>query len=185
LVLTLFNWARPRDLSHFETFEHYHATFYKHVEALSVTPFAPRALDRGLSGVFISLMRLLEEWLNANLGAQNVADTDPLFARVFEIIKHRAVETTGDKSLGPLIEKMLTKPREAWLNRKHKAVDHKLRFRSEGQSIVGLLEEPQERDWELFTCLNSRRDVEASVNLLYDSKSAGLRTDLGEEVDHE
>ena len=39
LVCTVFNWARPRDLSHYETFEHYHATFYKHVEALSVTPF--------------------------------------------------------------------------------------------------------------------------------------------------
>ncbi|MBC7706734.1 MAG: helicase, partial [Rhodoferax sp.] len=51
LVSTIFNWARPRDLSHYERFEHYHETFYKHVEALSVTPFSARALDRGLSGV--------------------------------------------------------------------------------------------------------------------------------------
>jgi hypothetical protein len=51
LVTTVFNWARPRDLSHYECFEHYHETFYKHVEALSVTPFSARALDRGLSGV--------------------------------------------------------------------------------------------------------------------------------------
>jgi hypothetical protein len=46
LVCTVFNWARPRDLSHYETFEHYHATFYKHVEPLSVTPFSPGALQR-------------------------------------------------------------------------------------------------------------------------------------------
>ena len=32
LVITVFNWARPRDLSHYETFEHYHRTFYQHVE---------------------------------------------------------------------------------------------------------------------------------------------------------
>ena len=32
LVCTVLTWARPRDLSHYETFEHYHATFYKHVE---------------------------------------------------------------------------------------------------------------------------------------------------------
>ena len=32
LVVTVYNWARPRDLSHYETFEHYHATFYRHVE---------------------------------------------------------------------------------------------------------------------------------------------------------
>src|SRR5207237_5109261 len=69
LVCTVFNWARPRDLSHYETFEHYHATFYKHVEAQSVTPFAPRALDRGLTGTMISLMRLSDDALNPNLGA--------------------------------------------------------------------------------------------------------------------
>ncbi len=40
LVFTVYNWTRPRDLSHYERFEHYHATFYNHVEALSVTPFA-------------------------------------------------------------------------------------------------------------------------------------------------
>ena len=50
LVLSVYNWARPRDLSHYETFEHYHRTLYRQVEALSVTPFAPRALDRGLTG---------------------------------------------------------------------------------------------------------------------------------------
>ena len=44
LVCVVFNWARPRDLSHYEQFEHYHATFYQQVEALSVTPFRPRAL---------------------------------------------------------------------------------------------------------------------------------------------
>ena len=46
LVCTVYNWARPRDLSHYERFEHYHETFYKHVEPLSVTPFSSRALDR-------------------------------------------------------------------------------------------------------------------------------------------
>src|SRR5205085_4408532 len=28
VVCTVYNWTRPRDLSHYETFEHYHATFY-------------------------------------------------------------------------------------------------------------------------------------------------------------
>ncbi len=40
LVVTLGNWARPRDLAHFEQFRHYHETFYAQVEALSVTPFS-------------------------------------------------------------------------------------------------------------------------------------------------
>ena len=58
LVCTVFNWARPRDMSHYETFEHYHATFYKHVEPLSVTPFSPGALQRGLAGLLVSMVRL-------------------------------------------------------------------------------------------------------------------------------
>ena len=58
LVCTVFNWARPRDLSHYETFEHYHATFYKHVEALSVTPFSAGAIYRGLAALLVSLVRL-------------------------------------------------------------------------------------------------------------------------------
>lgn len=69
LVCTVYNWSRPRDLSHYERFEHYHETFYKHVEALSVTPFSARALDRGLSGVMVALMRLAEERLNGNIKA--------------------------------------------------------------------------------------------------------------------
>ena len=50
LVVALGNWARPRDLAHFEQFRHYHETFYAQVEALSVTPFSATSLDRGLDG---------------------------------------------------------------------------------------------------------------------------------------
>ncbi|MGD9101403.1 MAG: DISARM system helicase DrmA, partial [Anaerolineae bacterium] len=77
LVCTVYNWARPRDLSHYERFAHYHATFYQHVEALSVTPFSPRALDRGLGAVFVSLVRLLGLELNANDGAAAFSKEHP------------------------------------------------------------------------------------------------------------
>jgi len=48
IVMTVSNWARPRDLSHFESFCHYHATFYRQVEALSVTPYSVGAMDKML-----------------------------------------------------------------------------------------------------------------------------------------
>jgi len=57
LVLTLLNVHKPRDRSHFERFEAYHASFYRAVEVTSVTPFAPRAVDRGLAGVAVGLAR--------------------------------------------------------------------------------------------------------------------------------
>ncbi|HUR05523.1 MAG TPA: DISARM system helicase DrmA, partial [Nonomuraea sp.] len=59
LVVSLGNWARPRDLAHFEQFRHYHETFYAQVEALSVTPFSATSLDRGLDGVLVSAARVL------------------------------------------------------------------------------------------------------------------------------
>ena len=45
LVVTLLNIHRPRDRSHYERFCAWHSTFYRAVEATSVTPFSPRAID--------------------------------------------------------------------------------------------------------------------------------------------
>ncbi len=58
LVVTLLNLNKPRDRSHYERFVRWHGAFYRSVEAISVTPFAPRALDRGLAAVTIALARL-------------------------------------------------------------------------------------------------------------------------------
>jgi hypothetical protein len=59
LVVTQYNWTRPRDRSHYERFRSYHESFYRHVEATSVTPFSMRARGRALHGVFVALLRLL------------------------------------------------------------------------------------------------------------------------------
>ena len=58
LVITLMNIHRPRDRSHYERFQAWHNTFYRAVEATSVTPFSPRAIDRGLAGITVALARL-------------------------------------------------------------------------------------------------------------------------------
>lgn len=57
LVVTLLNVHKPRDRSHYEHFEAWHESFYRAVEATSVTPFSPRAIDRGLAGVSVALAR--------------------------------------------------------------------------------------------------------------------------------
>ena len=69
LVVTLLNVHRPRDRSHFERFEAYHASFYRAVEATSVTPFAPRALDRALPAIVVSLGRHSRPLLTPPRGA--------------------------------------------------------------------------------------------------------------------
>ena len=52
LVVTILNVHKPRDRSHYERFAAYHETFYRSVEATSVTPFSPRALDKGLAATW-------------------------------------------------------------------------------------------------------------------------------------
>lgn len=59
IVLTLHNFGRPRDVSHFEHFQIYHDALYRNVEATSVTPWAPRARDKALHAVVASAVRHL------------------------------------------------------------------------------------------------------------------------------
>lgn len=86
LVCTVFNWARPRDMSHYETFEHYHATFYKHVEPLSVTPFSPGSLQRGLAGLLVSMVRLRGVEFNPNDSASRITTSNPYVQDAIEAI---------------------------------------------------------------------------------------------------
>jgi hypothetical protein len=175
LVVTVYNWAKPRDLSHYETFEHYHETFYKHVEALSVTPFSDRALDRGLTGVLVSLMRLFEARLNANESAGLLQDTDPTMPAIIDRIVARAELAMDDALIGAKVRAMLIKRRDEWLARVHKQTDHRLGYRGDKDAVVGLLQEAEPGSWELWTCLNSLRDVEGTVNLLLDQNQTGLK----------
>lgn len=73
LVVALGNWARPRDLAHYEQFRHYHETFYAQVEALSVTPFSPTALERGLDAVLVAAARVLQGHLADGLSPERSA----------------------------------------------------------------------------------------------------------------
>src|SRR5690606_15225013 len=57
LVVTCYNLNKPRDRSYYEHFKDYHESFYRHVEATSVTPFSGPALERGLAGCLIAMIR--------------------------------------------------------------------------------------------------------------------------------
>ena len=97
LVVSLANWARPRDMAHFEQFQHYHETFYAQVEALSVTPYSEAALERGLTGVLISAARVMDVGA-AGLdvpGARSRADPRPGEARR---PRHRTAHRPSDPS---------------------------------------------------------------------------------------
>ncbi|MFO0592642.1 MAG: DISARM system helicase DrmA [Polyangiaceae bacterium] len=90
LVVTLLNGYRARDRSHLEHFPGYHASFYRAVEATSVTPFAPRAIDRGLAGVTVALARLLDRRLLRQDDAARIAEARADLGFVADVITARA-----------------------------------------------------------------------------------------------
>lgn len=161
LVMTVFNWARPRDLSHYEKFDYYHQTFYQQVEALSVTPFSARAIDRGLTSVLVSLIRLWSLVFNDNDKAFNVSLQDPLVIEVAEAISRR--------SRGKIAPHLVQARLQDWVARidKHRASKTRLGYRDQNDGItVGLLQRPEDGDWDLWTVLESLRDVEPPTNLI-------------------
>lgn len=58
VVVTIFNWARPRDRSIYEQFRVFHQAMYRFVEPTSLTPFSLRARERALHAVLFALARL-------------------------------------------------------------------------------------------------------------------------------
>ena len=101
LIVTVYNWTRPRDLSHYERFRSYHAALYRHVEATSVTPLSARARDRGLQAVLVAAVRLAESRLRANDEAavmESVDRSEPIVADFMEFFRDRAGRTQGDEA---------------------------------------------------------------------------------------
>jgi hypothetical protein len=175
LVVDVYNWARPRDLSHYEMFEHYHDTFYQHVEALSLTPFATRALERGLSGVYVGMMRQMEGTFNANAAAGLIKGTESLLTEVANLIRDRGTKAMIKNAVGAEITQMADYRRDKWVKRATTAKDHRIGYRDDSEGVVGLLQHAgQTPQWQDFSCLDSLRDVEPMVNLVLDERSVGL-----------
>jgi hypothetical protein len=177
LVLTVLNWARPRDLSHYETFEHYHATFYRQVEALSVTPFAARALDRGLTAVLASLVRLSGTELNANLAAGQLDRHDQALKGVVAAVRQRAEQVADEPRVADEVSHRLETRLDQWdaeAARPHRRLGYQER-RGQGD-VYGLLREPGIGAWGEWTCPTSLRDVEAEIGLLLSEADLGDAT---------
>ncbi|MDW8265063.1 MAG: DISARM system helicase DrmA [Gemmataceae bacterium] len=171
LVCTVLTWARPRDLSHYETFEHYHATFYKHVEAQSVTPFSPRAMDRGLTGALLSLMRLEYADFAPNEGASALDRPDkPEILDAIEVLVARAWCVSKNHAIKALAERELKKRADEWA-KEVSIPGRTLAYEKRGEraaTMVGLMKQPIAHAWDDWTVPMSMREVEPGVRLIMD-----------------
>lgn len=63
IVVALYAAMRPRDRSHYESFQSYHAALYRAVEPATVTPFSPQAKERALHATLVLAMRHALGWV--------------------------------------------------------------------------------------------------------------------------
>ncbi|MEW6738198.1 MAG: helicase-related protein, partial [Acidobacteriota bacterium] len=170
LVFTVYNWARPRDLSHYESFEQYHATFYKHVEALSITPFAPGAIERGLAALLVSLIRLSGREFNRNDLAGRIDKSHPYITEAIKTITNRA-GAVGNAKVRDYVEDQLKAKIDYWLAQAQNTRGFQLGYESSRDGItIGLLKNPFALQWQPFTCLRSLRNVEPTIGLVLDDR---------------
>jgi hypothetical protein len=176
IVITVYNWSRPRDLSHYERFEHYHATFYQHVEALSLTPFAPRAIDRGLAALFVALVRLAGQEFNGNDKAGRIQRNHPYIQAAINAITKRAELIAGNPTRD-LVKQTLEAKLDTWLNiAQNREGGSILKYDTTRDGLsIPLLQSAGQGTWQDFTCLNSLRNVEPTVSLILQDPIADER----------
>ncbi|MFW5835305.1 MAG: helicase-related protein [Pseudomonadota bacterium] len=92
LVVTVLNLHKPRDRAHYESFRLFHETFYRAVEATSVTPWAARALDRSLAAIVVAIARHLRPELTPETAVGALAEQPGYIDEVVEAIVTRAPE---------------------------------------------------------------------------------------------
>ncbi|MEV0287213.1 helicase-related protein [Kribbella sp. NPDC050820] len=137
LVFTLYNASRSRDLSHYESFTSYHRALYRQVEATGATPFALRALDRGLHGLLVILARHLVPGAAADKSVAVPVEADE-FDRLVDIIVARAAKLEPDSA--PAVRAALESLVESWSD----AVDggevlQYARWALQGHEVKGLM----------------------------------------------
>ena len=172
LVVTLLNVHRPRDRSHYERFQSWHNSFYRAVEATSVTPFSPRALDRGLAGVVVALTRLGVPEMTPALGASNINNQPDAIDAVIEAIASRAeshspdLDAAATSKLRQQVRAQVLDLIDTWKQIANR--DKRLQYQKEADLAPPLLSDALDSKADQnskFKAYRSLRDVEATVNL--------------------
>lgn len=124
LVVTMYNWVSPRDISHYERFKSYHAAFYRYVEPISVTPFSSRALDRGLHAMFGATQRLGQTQASEEFSANKFVPTAPWAKDTIKAIADRATALTALAAQGDHVRSILNEQSDSWSQLKNASVSY-------------------------------------------------------------
>jgi hypothetical protein len=173
LVVTIYQWSRPRDLAHYESFGYDHATFGLRVEGLTTTPFSDRALDRGLTGVLVTALRHSGVAALSNVAAQTVPLSGPGVIALIGDVERRAARVTHDQQRAGQVGAALQHRLDSWYGRRQAVITGLLGYEV-GADVTGLLRDPDAGGWDLWSAPFSLREVEAEVILQLDRDDRSL-----------
>lgn len=162
VVFVLLNSTRSRDISHFERFKVYHQALYRHVETMSVTPFAKGALHKGLTGAFIGYIRQALLELNAEQSpSQVLALQVKMEEKMHEFIER--VKLANTESIDSEVTELL----EWWYETATKYSDKKLAYKSSQYVKYHLLKNFNEKGKidEARPAMMSLRNVEGAIEI--------------------
>jgi len=165
LIVTIFQWNRPRDLAHYEHFGYEHATFGRRVEGLTTTPFSKRALDRGFAGVLVGAVRHHSDDSLPNLGAHVAPLGTANVASLLQLLRDRAEFVADSAPVGLEVAERAQEQLDRWLHRRTTLPTGRLGYRADTQAAAGLLRLPDDVPWDRWSAPMSLRDVEPEVLL--------------------
>jgi hypothetical protein len=140
LVVTFLRASRPRDLDHYEFFTGYHRALHRHVEAITLAPFSPRARERGLGPLGVTILRnasvigthpVAREWkIEQRLGSNYYSQAhymgshrhDPEVEQILQLMEDRAqAQPTGRRPLAGVVAAECGSELDCWaqLAREH------------------------------------------------------------------
>lgn len=167
LVVTLLNVHKPRDRMHYEQFRAFHKSFYRAVEATSVTPFSTRALDRALAAMMVAAVRHFEPGLTPNDAAANVAQYGQTFATLAAAVRSKMIGGGASPSQVDRCLNRLEALKAAWIDIADAQTSGGDPFKyANEQPVRRLLQDPQSQQANmaparrLFIAGRSMRDTE-------------------------
>jgi hypothetical protein len=174
LIACLYNFGRPRDVSHYEHFLSYHGALYRAVEATSVTPWAPRARDKALHAVLIASVRHLVHGLVDDEAAVDFDPEDPGVSGIIERLIERATNSTRGletettrRDLQEIVRRWKLRSARARAEAKRlRYWEKKAPFGRTAPHLMRAAEEARSAGSDAWPTPNSMRDVEPSTAFL-------------------
>ncbi|MFH8681261.1 DISARM system helicase DrmA [Streptomyces lydicus] len=175
LVVTLYQWSRPRDLAHYESFGYDHATFGMRVEGLTTTPFSDRALDRGLSGILAAAVRHSSYASLPNTAANEVPLSGAAVTELLDALEQRAAKVLHDAPQAATVRQAAQYRLDSWAKKRTALKAGRLGY-EEAADVSGLLRSPDEEGWDLWSAPMSLREVEPEIVLQLDRRDSSLES---------